>query len=385
MRHFNNNNTILTITGSDGTGGSGIQSDIKTITALGCYAASAITSIMVQNSKGIHAMFDIPADIVAGEIHAVMEELKPSVVKIGMMHNMGMISTIIDFVKHYKPKHVVFDPGIVSSQGKILMSDDVIRCIEKDFFPLCSLVVLKVQAAEYLLNRTITSVDDMLSAAGQLLKRNCKSVLLGGLYTNDSITDVLVVKDAKPLFVTTPGFIDRDVHGAGGAFAAAIAAFICKGMEIQKSVEKSREYLNGLIVRSLNTDTGYNQYLLLNHGHDIVHNTVTGNQLNIYNNFLNEIAANYRDHADVSFYAHKLNISVRYLSKITKMVIGKNPKDLIDNYRMREIEIQLTTTNKDIKELAYEYNFQSQSHLTKFFRRLRDCSPTEYRKRQCLK
>lgn len=136
-----NHNAILTITGSDSTGGSGVQADIKTISALGGYAVSAITSITVQNTLGIQEFYDLPAEIVAGQIEAIVNDVQPNVIKIGLLRSVALVDVVVDVLKRYKPSHVVYDPIFVSSKGERLVSDDVIIQIKQKLLPLCTIVI----------------------------------------------------------------------------------------------------------------------------------------------------------------------------------------------------------------------------------------------------
>lgn len=136
-----NINAILTITGSDSTGGSGVQADITTISALGGYAVSAITSITMQNTLGIQEFYDIPAPIVAGQIEAIVNDVQPSVIKIGLVRSVAVVDVVIDVLKRHKPQYVVYDPVFVSSKGERLVDDVVVDHIRQHLIPLCNIVI----------------------------------------------------------------------------------------------------------------------------------------------------------------------------------------------------------------------------------------------------
>ena len=138
---------ILTITGSDSTGGSGVQADIKTIFELGGYAVSAITSITVQNTLGIQEFFDIPAEIVSGQIEAIMNDMQPRIVKVGMIRKVETLNVLIDALTKYRPEHIIYAPSIWSSQGDALMTEDVVSQIKYRLLPLCSVVVAERRRA----------------------------------------------------------------------------------------------------------------------------------------------------------------------------------------------------------------------------------------------
>ena len=140
--------TILTITGSDSTGGSGVQADIRTIAALGGYAVSAVTSITVQNTVGIQAFYDLPADIVKGQIEAIINDMQPDTVKIGMIRTTETLAVIVEALSKYRPHHIIYDPIVTASNGDRLMTDDVIMQIRHRLLPLCSMVILRESDAE---------------------------------------------------------------------------------------------------------------------------------------------------------------------------------------------------------------------------------------------
>ena len=135
--------TILTITGSDSTGGSGIQADIKTITMLGAYAATAITSVTAQDSEGIRQLYDIPAEVLNLQICAVLNDLNPNAVKIGMLRNVEQVIAVEHLLRKYKPEFVVLDAVIISSSGKMLMPNEVVNAVVQRLFPLSSIVIMQ--------------------------------------------------------------------------------------------------------------------------------------------------------------------------------------------------------------------------------------------------
>ena len=140
---------ILTITGSDSTGGSGVQADIKTISALGGYALSAITAITVQNTLGIQEFFNLQDNIVAGQIEAIINDIQPEVVKIGMIRSVGTLNAVVGALSKYKPRQTIYDPIVYSSRGDVLMADDVIAQVKCQLLPLIDLVIVRERDAAY--------------------------------------------------------------------------------------------------------------------------------------------------------------------------------------------------------------------------------------------
>ncbi len=377
MKKTMNCEPILTITGSDSVGGSGIQADIKTISSLGGYAASAITAVTVQNTVGIQEVFDLPVEIVEQQIRAVMEDLAPKVVKVGLLRNEASILSISSLLKHYQPRFVVCDPGIVSIHGDVLMDRWTLSILKKNLFPLCSVVNLKSEAASYLLNRKIESEDAMVEVAQLLVDQGCNAVLLQSPSAmGDRHTDVLVRYGSdEPTYFSSPGIIERNSHGVSGAFSAAIATFLSTGTDLQTAVSKAREYVNRLVIYSLDMKLGHGGRLLNHAGKRMV----STHLVELYNKLMSEIMLHGKENSDVAFYADKLNVSTRYLAEVTKKVVGRSPKDLIRDHLIQEIEVELKSDNKNMQEVAYKFGFSSQAQFTKFFKQMRGCPPSEFR------
>jgi len=361
--HDKHSHTILTITGSDSTSGSGVQADIKTISALGGYAVSAITSITVQNTIGIQEFYDLPAETVAGQIEAIVNDIPPRVVKIGMMRNAATVRSVASTLRKYAPTQIIYDPVIVSSRGDVLMPQGVFDEAKASLMPVCSLVTIRKNSAEYILGRRIDSASDMLDAACTMLDFGCGAVLLqGGSLVEGSSTDVLVKSaDRKPRYLSSPDIIHTNAerHGTSGNLSSAIAAFLCSGRDIDEAVVQAYAYINQLLVS---------------------HTELEGRGSELYNEFANEVSARHATNRDVRFYADRLNVSSRYLAQVTKRIAGKAPKTIIDDYIVREAELMLVSTDKTVQEIAYSLGFSSQAHFTKFFRKASGVTPSQYRR-----
>lgn len=358
------NKTILTVTGSDSTSGSGVQADIKMISSLGGYAVSAITSITVQNTIGIQDFYDIPPEIVSGQIEAIVNDVQPQVVKVGMLRNCETLDHVASALRKYSSLQVIiYDPVMVSSRGDILMPGDVMERIKSYFLPLCTLVTIKKTNAEYLLGEQITSGDDMICAAEKILDYGCEAVLLqGGALMAGSSTDILVMRNVdEPMFLSSPDIahLTQERHGMSGNLSSAIAFFMCREHNIPDAVTLAYNYINQLLVS---------------------HTDLVGRSSELYNEFVNEVAAHHKTNRDVRFYADRLNVSSRYLAQVTKRIAGKAPKMIIDDYLRQEAEFLLASSDKTIQEIAYSFGFNSQAHFSKFFRKMTDNTPSEYRK-----
>lgn len=322
---------ILTITGSDSTGGSGVQADIKVISELGGYAVSAITSITVQNTLGIQEIYDVPAEIVSGQIEAIVNDIQPEIMKIGMIRSVEVLNAVTDAILKYLPKAVVYDPIVRSSMGEQLMTADVISQIRRRLLPLCTLVVLKKSDA-----RTMF----------------CQPK--GDMEESGSMTDKTADIENSHVILLE----DNAFHGSGNKFSSAIAYYLSVGTDAEHAVSLAKAYLS-------REEKGYISY------------QSRSNEL--YNEFTEEVKKHFNKNRDVAFYADCLNVSSRYLAQVTKRIADKTPKNIINDYLLQAIEGELMT-NKTIQEIAYIFGFSSQSHFTKFFKKNKNCSPREFRK-----
>ena len=234
---------VLTIAGSDSSAGAGIQQDLKTITAHGCYGATVITSITSQNTLGVHASLAVPAGVVASQIDAVLTDLKPAAIKIGMIPNKDVAEAIVEELKPYLQQHpvpVVYDPVMVSTSGFCLMQPDAIKYITTHLFPLCTLITPNLPEAERL--------GDCLSPYAYLLK--------GGHADGDVMTDVLHMPDGTKMEYSAERIVTRNLHGTGCTLSSAIASNLALGCNIQDAVSKAKAFVKAAISRSVDVNIG---------------------------------------------------------------------------------------------------------------------------------
>lgn len=236
---------VLSIAGSDCSGGAGIQADIKTISALGTYAATAITAVTVQNTQGVTDVCPVPPGTVKTQIEAVMSDIRPSAVKIGMIDSAEIAQVIAESIRCYHPQFVVFDPVMISSSGKKLMEDRAIDVIREELFPLCTLITPNIDEASFLLRRDIESVNDMQLAARCLLQFGSRAVLLkGGHLRGEEMVDVLQEADGQsPTLYSMPKVISRNTHGTGCTLSSAIATYLSIGESMKPAVQKAKDYV----------------------------------------------------------------------------------------------------------------------------------------------
>ncbi|MCD8318612.1 MAG: bifunctional hydroxymethylpyrimidine kinase/phosphomethylpyrimidine kinase [Paraprevotella sp.] len=250
--------TILTIAGSDCSGGAGIQADIKTISALGGYAASAITAITVQNTCGVKSVFPIPADIVKAQIKAVTEDLDVDAIKIGMVTDDKIISAIAEDISVNKIP-IVFDPVLVSSSGHTLVAPQALALLRRQLIPSCTLVTPNLPEAEVLAGMPIQDINDMREAGLKIRAIGCQAVLIkGGHLSGNDMTDLLITGQTQDdIFQYHSNRIDtKNTHGTGCTLSSAIAVGIAQGLPLPEAVEKGKRFLTDALWAGKNVSVG---------------------------------------------------------------------------------------------------------------------------------
>jgi len=239
---------LLIIAGSDSSGGAGIQADIKTATALGVYAMTAITAITAQNTTGVKSIVSIPPREIFNQISFSVQDIKPSSVKIGMLHNVGVIKEVIKAIKKHKLKNIVIDPVMVAKGGQRLISNSSINFLREKLFPYALLVTPNIPEAEALINKKIKTLDDIIKAGKQILKFGPKFVLIKGGHINKSIIeDVLISKNNIKIFKNKK-IKTKNTHGTGCTLSSAIASFISRNYNMNESCRRSIQYVHKAIL-----------------------------------------------------------------------------------------------------------------------------------------
>ncbi len=238
----------LTVAGSDSGGGAGIQADLKTFQACGCYGMSVITAITAQNTVGVTDIHPVPVQIIGKQIIAVLEDIGADCVKIGMLHSVPVIECVADTLKKYTGFQIVLDPVMVATSGDRLIEDDAIAAMKTRLFSEVSLLTPNLPEAEVLLEAKIP-LEQMAAAARELAEQYKTAVLLKGGHLNG--TEVMdVFCDAKNLQVkkfTSPRIETQNTHGTGCTLSSSIAAFLARGFDLETAVQNGREYLYGAI------------------------------------------------------------------------------------------------------------------------------------------
>jgi hydroxymethylpyrimidine/phosphomethylpyrimidine kinase len=249
--------SVLTIAGSDSGGGAGIQADLKTFSALGCYGTSAITAITVQNTLGVTGIHSIPAEIVQGQIRAVMDDIKPLAIKIGMVHSTELAIAVHDTLQDYKTTPMVFDPVMVATSGDKLIKDDTVSTLKTVLFPLMTLITPNLDEAEILVQQKISNVEEMKAAAKTLLQTGCFAVLLkGGHLKGEKLYDVYTSREGDELVFESDYIDSKNVHGTGCTLSSAIAAFLSLQYSLPEAIEKARDYVHQAILHGATVKTG---------------------------------------------------------------------------------------------------------------------------------
>ena len=249
---------ILSIAGSDCSGGAGIQADLKTISALGGYAASAITAVTVQNTLGVRAVHAIPPEIVCGQIEAVMEDLQPVAIKIGMVNDIQIVHVIADCIRKYSPEHIIYDPVMVSTSGRKLMTNEAIEEIKKELLPLVTLVTPNIDEAKVLTGKSIQNTQDMLEAAKQLSDSYQIHILIkGGHLEGDQMCDLLYSPDHTYYIYEEKKIESKNLHGTGCTLSSAIASYLAKGYSMKESIRHAKEYITHAIIAGKDLNIGH--------------------------------------------------------------------------------------------------------------------------------
>ena len=342
---------VLSINASDSIGHVGIQADIRTITSLGLYAVSAITSIDSN---------DLPSDLIMTQVRNIVASMHPKVVKIGLIRDTNTIKMIRNEV--IGAQRIVLAPGIFSSDGTLLMPEDAIEAMKRHLIPIASIMILRSNEAEKLLSRKINTNDDMIEVARTLTDIGAESVLLRTSKHNDGLLTTLLYENGKAHFFTSHNTEGWQKHGVGGALSSAIASRLAYGDNIEDAIKNAHDYMHKQVVYAVSNKE------------------VESRKTVIYNQFMSLLAKYHNTHHEVSFYADKLCVSTRYLSQITNIFLNISPKDVIDDYILKEAKVYIETTNLSIQEISYKLGFSSQTTFSIFFKRKEKCSPIEYKK-----
>jgi hydroxymethylpyrimidine/phosphomethylpyrimidine kinase len=253
---------VLAIAGSDSGGGAGVQADIKTISALGGYALSAITAITAQNTQGVSAIEIIRPELVRAQIRAVLDDIGVDAIKTGMLGDAFVAATVADIVQGVSAP-LILDPVMVATSGDVLLDEDAIQVLRTRLIPMARLLTPNIPEAEILCGMRITNVDDQRTAAHQLLAMGAQAVLLkGGHGKGDVITDLLVW-DKGEAALQSRRIATQNTHGTGCTLASACATLLAQSLSLTDAVRMARRYVRGAIKNAPGFGAGHGP---LDHG-----------------------------------------------------------------------------------------------------------------------
>ena len=247
--------TALTIAGSDSSGGAGIQADIKTMTANGVYAMSAITALTAQNTMGVTGIMDVSPEFLGKELDSVFTDIYPDAVKIGMVSSSELIEVIAEKLREYKAVNVVLDPVMVATSGARLISEDAVETLVRELMPLADIVTPNIPETEVLTGMKISTPEDMERAAREVSERyGCGVLCKGGHRVNDA--NDLLWSDGTGRWYRGERIENPNTHGTGCTLSSAIASNLAKGYSMGESVERAKRYISGALGAMLDLGKG---------------------------------------------------------------------------------------------------------------------------------
>ncbi len=247
---------VLTLAGSDSGGGAGIQADLKTFMALGCYGASAITALTAQNTLGVRGIFPVSPSFVTDQIEAVLEDIGADVIKIGMLCNMRIIEAVALCLKRFPEIPVILDPVMISQTGHALLEPDAVMALREYLFPRAYLLTPNLDEAKALVGEF-----DVESTAHKILSMGPRAVLVKGGHRNSKAYEaaqdyLLCFGKTKGTYFASPWIKTRNTHGTGCTLSAAIAAYLAQGLLLVDAIGEAKSYLNGALNKASGQSVG---------------------------------------------------------------------------------------------------------------------------------
>ncbi len=262
MRHYKR---ALSIAGSDPSGGAGIQADLKTFSACGCYGMTAITAVVDENTVGVTGVHPVPVDFVTGQIDSVMSDIGADSIKIGMLHSSELILAVKNTLQKYNIQNIVLDPVMVATSGDKLLQDEAIETLRREMIPFSRLITPNIPEAEILLDSKIINQSDLSAVIKSLSFERRVSVLLkAGHLSEENLTDVFYNAETDEIIeMTSPRIHTRNTHGTGCTFSSAIAAFLAHDMPMNGAIRSAKQYME----YAISSGAGYE----IGKGHGPVH------------------------------------------------------------------------------------------------------------------
>ena len=258
---------VLSIAGSDSGGGAGIQADLKTFSALGCFGMTAITALTAQNTLGVRAIHGVPAQMLTDQIDAVVEDIGVDAVKIGMLHSPEIVRTVAQAIDRHALQRVVFDPVMVATSGAVLIDNEAIDVLVRELFSRTSVITPNLDEAGLLVKRALRDEADMEAAANALLAMGANAVLVkGGHLQGEEVSDLLALANGEKVWMRDTRIHTPNTHGTGCTLSSAIAAHLALGQPLAEAVQSARSYIRGALLHGAQVRTGQGSGPL-NHGY----------------------------------------------------------------------------------------------------------------------
>lgn len=256
---------VMTIAGSDPSGGAGIQADIKTISACGCFATSAIVAVVDENTIGVSGVHPIPSEFVVGQIHSILDDIGTDAVKIGMLHSSELIKAVRQTLDEYHEiKNIVLDPVMVATSGDALLQSEAVATLRDVLIPRARIITPNIPEAELLLGRKIHSSRDLADAARALARPGVSVLLKAGHLNDEQLCDILFDAELDEISELQSKRVDtNNTHGTGCTLSSALASFLAKGLSLKESAKAAKDYISEAIARGAEYSIG--------HGHGPVH------------------------------------------------------------------------------------------------------------------
>lgn len=255
MKHYKR---ALTIAGSDPSGGAGIQADLKTFSACGCFGTSAIVAVVDENTVGVTGVHPVPVDFVTGQIKSVLDDIGTDAIKIGMLHSSELIRAIKETLARYEVKNIVLDPVMVATSGDKLLQDEAIETLKNELVPFARVITPNIPEAEVLLGRKINGQNDFSLVIRELsANRNVSVLLKAGHLKDDMLTDVFYNAETDEIIELTSRRVHtKNTHGTGCTFSSAVAAFLAHGLSLNDAVYQAKDYMKSAITTGAEYEIG---------------------------------------------------------------------------------------------------------------------------------
>jgi hydroxymethylpyrimidine/phosphomethylpyrimidine kinase len=248
---------ILIIAGSDSSGGAGIQADIKTVTALGSYAMTAITAVTIQNTTGVKSIIPIDSKEISNQIEFTSKDIKPDAIKIGMLHSTKVINSVIRSLDFINVKKIILDPVMIAKGGAKLINDKAVQLLKNKLIKKVSLITPNIPEAEILTGIKIKTKEDMIRAASILIRLGAKNVFIKGGHMHSKIVYDIFVNKKEINITRNKRIATSNTHGTGCTLSSAISTFFSCGKTLKKSCELATKYVNHSIRSNLNYGKGH--------------------------------------------------------------------------------------------------------------------------------